>query len=1004
MLDLKDICLQVFNIDFNLNLVEDQMVKEVEIDLVDRQKLFYVEIFEEAHTSNRNQVTEKIVEFSKSIQQSLVPGKGKRFEFLIVFQGQLNNYETKYYKDRFPINSRFSFRFYDELELKSRAHKHNILLTNKSRDEKLIPRIEKTNQTNNYWWINTDRSIWNAEKKQIGDIYGYPKSSEQRKRRYLKDINIGDFLISYEKAPSKRLSSIYKTIKVDEDYVYIELILKLKKKLTWNELKDLSSFQKSEVFKMQANGSAYPLNLHFFYELINLSESLEAFREKEFQPLINNPSTIANYNSDTDFGDDYLNFDPDLEAFAKVIASKSFSPPLAVALFGKWGSGKSFFMEKLKERIEILTQLKNNVYCSGVAQIHFNAWSYMDTNLWASIVDRIFSELNVFINKESIEDEEDAIRDKLEKELSLLFNFESTIREKKKEFEKKKVDLINKKKNKEQEIKEKIKSLKSKSFKEALSIIGENSTFQEEIENVVDGQLDILSNEAKSNPELALHEVKSTRTFIYQILKKWTWKRIVFVLVFATLILILPQILIYYEIIRASITISIIQFFAASLTFLIPIIHSFKKAYKVIKPITVSLWKIKNEYDNRSREIVFNTEREVKTLELEVELYKSELKDIDDEISNNQNEIEKIEYKLKKGVASQTLYSFIEKRADNEDYQKHLGLISLIRKDFKKLSRLFVKSKDEQKDTEFLDHFKTPLQRIVLYIDDLDRCPANKVIEVLEAVNLLMAFPLFVVVVGVDPRWVKNALLTEHNNQFSQDSNAHKTIHVLNYLEKIFQVPFHLKEPSDKDVKNMIKNLTYEVVELPEQEDLSEELESEDFNQYTQDEIDNALQGIRVNEGGTKNNLDQYLALKQEEVSLLGMYSTMIGSNPRAIKRFINVYQIIRAHRELKLNIDKVDYDFAIVMFLLALPIGPYKTIYPSFEKFLQDVKNKGTLSSFLEEEREGESQEHKRLKNELVMFFKNIDNEYNFSEDSKIDRINELNQFVRRFTFSELY
>lgn len=47
-----------------------------------------------------------------------------------------------------------------------------------------------------------------------------------------------------------------------------------------------------------------------------------------------------------------------------------------------------------------------------------------------------------------------------------------------------------------------------------------------------------------------------------------------------------------------------------------------------------------------------------------------------------------------------------------------------------------------------------PVERIVLYIDDLDRCPPKRVVEVLEAVHLLLAFPLFVVVVGVDVRWV----------------------------------------------------------------------------------------------------------------------------------------------------------------------------------------------------------------------------------------------------------
>jgi hypothetical protein len=44
------------------------------------------------------------------------------------------------------------------------------------------------------------------------------------------------------------------------------------------------------------------------------------------------------------------------------------------------------------------------------------------------------------------------------------------------------------------------------------------------------------------------------------------------------------------------------------------------------------------------------------------------------------------------------------------------------------------------------------LNRIVLFIDDLDRCDPDRVVKVLEAVYLLLAVKLFVVVVGVDAR------------------------------------------------------------------------------------------------------------------------------------------------------------------------------------------------------------------------------------------------------------
>jgi hypothetical protein len=94
--------------------------------------------------------------------------------------------------------------------------------------------------------------------------------------------------------------------------------------------------------------------------------------------------------------------------------------------------------------------------------------------------------------------------------------------------------------------------------------------------------------------------------------------------------------------------------------------------------------------------------------------------------------------------------------------------------------------------------------RIVLYIDDLDRCPPSKVVDVLQAVHLLLCFPLFVVIVAVDARWVSRALHDRFPKLLDQTpvgdsgtagggplppSGATSD----DYLEKIFQIPYWVR-------------------------------------------------------------------------------------------------------------------------------------------------------------------------------------------------------------------
>ena len=77
-------------------------------------------------------------------------------------------------------------------------------------------------------------------------------------------------------------------------------------------------------------------------------------------------------------------------------------------------------------------------------------------------------------------------------------------------------------------------------------------------------------------------------------------------------------------------------------------------------------------------------------------------------------------------------------------------------------------------------------ERIVLYIDDLDRCPNDQVIRVLQAIHLLLTFPLFVVFVAVDVRWLRGALAKQYAGQIDDDEGSASAG---DYLEKIFQIP-----------------------------------------------------------------------------------------------------------------------------------------------------------------------------------------------------------------------
>jgi KAP family P-loop domain len=174
--------------------------------------------------------------------------------------------------------------------------------------------------------------------------------------------------------------------------------------------------------------------------------------------------------------------------------------------------------------------------------------------------------------------------------------------------------------------------------------------------------------------------------------------------------------------------------------------------------------------------------------------------------------IAELDRKLLELEPGRRLYQFIAERAASNDYRNQLGVVSLVRRDFTELVNLMSEWRSTHTTSEHDEELK-PIDRIVLYIDDLDRCDPEQVVNVLQAVHLLLAMPLFLVVVGVDPRWLLRALRTRYQGilgagavEETDESLGFAESTPQNYLEKIFQVPFVLPEMNSAGFAQLIRS------------------------------------------------------------------------------------------------------------------------------------------------------------------------------------------------------
>jgi formylglycine-generating enzyme required for sulfatase activity len=95
--------------------------------------------------------------------------------------------------------------------------------------------------------------------------------------------------------------------------------------------------------------------------------------------------------------------------------------------------------------------------------------------------------------------------------------------------------------------------------------------------------------------------------------------------------------------------------------------------------------------------------------------------------------------------------------------------------------------------------------KIVVFIDDLDRCLPEKAVELLEGIKVLLDLPGFVFVIGAAPRVIEQGIRVRYRELYANDK-ARAPFLEQEYLDKIIQFPLTLPPPDSGRIKSMLAN------------------------------------------------------------------------------------------------------------------------------------------------------------------------------------------------------
>lgn len=103
-------------------------------------------------------------------------------------------------------------------------------------------------------------------------------------------------------------------------------------------------------------------------------------------------------------------------------------------------------------------------------------------------------------------------------------------------------------------------------------------------------------------------------------------------------------------------------------------------------------------------------------------------------------------------------------------------------------------------------------KRLVVFVDDLDRCLPEKAIEVLEAIKLFLDVENCVFVLGLDQEVIARGIEMKYKEfgakQDGDSAQQNFTIEGVRYLEKIIQLPFQIPPVEQNDMGDFVHGLS----------------------------------------------------------------------------------------------------------------------------------------------------------------------------------------------------
>lgn len=182
--------------------------------------------------------------------------------------------------------------------------------------------------------------------------------------------------------------------------------------------------------------------------------------------------------------------------------------------------------------------------------------------------------------------------------------------------------------------------------------------------------------------------------------------------------------------------------------------------------------------------------------------------------------------------------------------------------------------------------------RLVVFIDDLDRCSPESVVEVLESLRLFLSENGVVTVLGLDEEFVSLAIADRYSHVAGRDESPQTRLQFgRSYLEKLIQLPVYIQDPSDSE----LLPLALEMVRSPGPEQTAEKRTTpeEQETEGAESGGPSDLPAVEANQKTKRAGKLKALEFDDRVSQILDELRVGLPANPRKLKRVFNTYRLL---------------------------------------------------------------------------------------------------------------